>query len=290
MFLLSFSLCLFSLTVFVDLVNGLMDWEVVETLFGHSGDPGLWQLEAACYVWEDTWLRVRKPRCRLTWLKQHLLSTYGERWLTKTWKEGGGRWVETNLMQGQPGLSVMCGLRDETLWVRECGSFCYRRFLIKAGAGIGFEGWLSGLWWDITGASEGCSGRQESAWGKSPEAGEYHPCPENWAQMTEMCSWEKALLFWQTCLLICRVYPLDNLILKKPQDLQLVLRLQHLPRPTLSPILKPDKHLAKGQSLIVAMEQGPEPMCLISDFITLSVTPQGIKMMSGWDDHYYSSL
>ena len=175
-----------------------MDWEVVETLFGHSGDPGLWQLEAACYVWEDTWLRVRKPRCRLTWLKQHLLSTYGERWLTKTWKEGGGRWVETNLMQGQPGLSVMCGLRDETLWVRECGSFCYRRFLIKAGAGIGFEGWLSGLWWDITGASEGCSGRQESGWGKSPEAGEYHPCPENWAQMTEMCSWEKALLFWYT--------------------------------------------------------------------------------------------
>lgn len=85
---LLFFMSLLSCCVFVDLVNGLMDWEVVETLFGHSGDPGLWRLEAACYVWEGTWLRVRKPRCRSAWLKQHLLSTYGERWPTKTGKEG----------------------------------------------------------------------------------------------------------------------------------------------------------------------------------------------------------
>lgn len=257
-----------------------MDWEVAETLFGHSGDPGLWQLEAACYVWEGTWLRVRKPRCRLTWLKQHLLSTCEVRWLTKTWKEGSGRCVEMNLMQGQPGLSVMCGLRDETLWVRECGSSCYRRFLIKAGAGIGSEGWSSGLWWDITGASEGRSGRQESAWGKSPGAGEYHPCPENWAQMTEMCSWEKALLFWQTsvsssaeCTLWTIWFSRSLKTFNWSWGYHISQDLLHLPRPTLSPILKPDKHLAKGWSLIVWRWSRAQNPCVLFLTSSLSLWP-----------------
>lgn len=135
---------------------------------------------------------------RPTWLNKHLLSTYQARWLAKKLKEGAGRCARCNWFRASQD-SVRCV--SSVIILREWENLedlFYLGVYYRTRTGVGFEKWLRGLWWDITGTWVEISGRQKSAWGKTQKqvnTSYVQRTGHRW-QKCVLDIWEKSLIFW----------------------------------------------------------------------------------------------